>query len=189
MNNTITMQLYSLLIFIITGIVIGVFFDIFRILRKSFKTPDFITYIEDILFWIFSGILFLFVLFKFNNGEIRNYVVIGLIIGILVYVFTVSKYFIKISVSIIKFLKKILLYPLKLLIKLLKPFFFIVINVKKSIVNFCKKIKKSITERRILRINVEKYNKDKNKCNDNSFRKNNKKKLERLTYENNKKTL
>ena len=91
MDNTVAMQLYSLLIFTISGIAIGIFFDIFRILRKSFKTPDIITYIEDIIFWIFSGLFFLFMLFKFNNGEIRSYVVVGLAFGILIYIFTISK--------------------------------------------------------------------------------------------------
>ena len=39
-------QLFCLLIFILTGLVIGILFDIFRILRKSFKVPDIITYIK-----------------------------------------------------------------------------------------------------------------------------------------------
>ena len=43
-------QAYLFLIFIINGIVIGLLFDIFRILRKSFKTSDIITYVQDILF-------------------------------------------------------------------------------------------------------------------------------------------
>ena len=47
------------LIFVINGILIGVLFDIFRILRKSFKTSDVITTIEDILFWIITGIIIL----------------------------------------------------------------------------------------------------------------------------------
>ena len=83
MNNSIASQLYLLLIFIISGIAIGIFFDIFRILRKTFKTSDFVTYIEDVIFWILTGIFFLVVLFKFNNGEIRNYVILGVIIGII----------------------------------------------------------------------------------------------------------
>ena len=41
-------QAYLFLIFTINGILIGFLFDIFRILRKSFKTNDLITYIEDI---------------------------------------------------------------------------------------------------------------------------------------------
>lgn len=133
MDNTIAMQLYSLLIFTISGVAIGIFFDIFRILRRTFKTPDIITYIEDTIFWICTGIFFLFLLFKFNNGQIRNYVIIGIIMGVVIYILTISKYFIKINVNIINFIKKILLYPIKLictiLCKILKPFSFIVINI------------------------------------------------------------
>lgn len=144
MDNTIAMQLYSLLVFTISGIAIGIFFDIFRILRRSFKTSDIITYIEDIIFWIFTGVFFLFILFKFNNGEIRSYVIIGILLGILIYMLTISRYFIKISVDIIKFLKKILLYPLKsvwnILVKIIKPFSFVVINIRKTFKDFCKKM-------------------------------------------------
>ena len=52
-------QAYIFLIFVINGFLIGILFDIFRILRKSFKTKDIITYIEDILFWILTGLLLL----------------------------------------------------------------------------------------------------------------------------------
>lgn len=145
------MQLYSLLIFTISGVAIGIFFDIFRILRKTFKTPDIITYIEDTIFWICTGIFFLFLLFKFNNGVIRNYVIIGIIMGVVIYILTISKYFININVTIINFFKKILLYPIKLicgiLSKILKPFSFIVINMNKLFqknVEKCFNSKKSI---------------------------------------------
>ena len=47
------------LIFTINGILIGLLFDIFRILRKSFKTPDIITYIEDFFFWLITGLILL----------------------------------------------------------------------------------------------------------------------------------
>lgn len=148
MSNTIAIQIYSLLAFTISGIAIGIFFDIFRILRKSFKTPDIITYIEDIIFWIFSGLFFLFVLFKFNNGEIRAYIFLGLLFGVLIYIFTISKYFIKISVTIINFIKKVLLYPIKIILNILKivlkPFSFIVINIRKNTASFCRKIAKPI---------------------------------------------
>ena len=150
MENTFTMQLYSMLVFLISGIIIGVFFDFFRILRKSFKTSDIITYIEDIIFWILTGLFLIFVLFQINNGEIRLYNIIGLFIGIILYMIFVSKIFININVKIINFLKKIfiklfkiLLYPIKLLFnilkKLLKPISFFVINVKKITKNFSKK--------------------------------------------------
>ena len=56
-------QAYLFLIFALNGFVIGLLFDFFRILRKSFKTADIITYIEDILFWILSGLTVLYSIF------------------------------------------------------------------------------------------------------------------------------
>lgn len=147
MSNIIISQLYSLFIFIIAGITIGVFFDIFRILRKSFKTPDVITYIEDIVFWIFTGLFFIFILFKYNNGELRSYILIGLIFGIIIYIITISKYFINISVNIINKIKKILEYPIKLIYKILKSIYYFINNIKitffDKILKYDKKIKKN----------------------------------------------
>ena len=54
----VTNQAYLFCIFIINGIIIGILFDFFRILRKTFKTSDLITYIEDSMFWILTGIIF-----------------------------------------------------------------------------------------------------------------------------------
>ena len=47
-------QGYLFLIFTLDGLIIGILFDIFRILRKSFKTKDIVTYVQDILFWLIS---------------------------------------------------------------------------------------------------------------------------------------
>ena len=85
------LQLYNFFIFIILGIIISFIFDIFRILRKKFKTSNFITYIEDILFWVISGFLIMISIFRFNNGELRFYLFIGLSIGILIYILLLTK--------------------------------------------------------------------------------------------------
>lgn len=72
-------QAYIFIVFIINGILIGILFDCFRILRKSFKTSDLITYIEDILFWVIAGIVTLYFIFYYNNRRnsflhiFRNY--------------------------------------------------------------------------------------------------------------------
>ena len=134
----ISNQAYLFLIFIITGILIGLLFDFFRILRKAIKTNDFFTYIEDILFWILTGFILLFTTFTFNNGELRLFMFIGIIIGVFVYMITISSYIIKINVSIIDFFKNliikiinIIIIPIKFLKKIfLKPITFIFINIK-----------------------------------------------------------
>jgi len=136
-------QAYLFLIFTLNGIVIGLLFDFFRILRRSFKTTDIITYIEDILFWIIAGLILLYSIFVFNNGEIRLFIFLGIFIGISIYILIFSNHVIKASVYIIKKTKnvvknilKILIYPINIIIKILrkivfKPVSFIIINIKK----------------------------------------------------------
>jgi spore cortex biosynthesis protein YabQ len=89
-------QAYLFLIFTFDGIIIGVLFDFFRILRKIFKTKDFVTYIEDIFFWVITGIIILYSMYRFCDGEIRLFMIFGLIIGIGIYIFTINKYIMKI---------------------------------------------------------------------------------------------
>lgn len=159
-------QIYLLLIFMGSGVLIGLFFDIFRILRKSFKTPDIITYLEDFLFWIITGIYLIFIIFKFSFGQIRLFMFASLILGFALYILTISKFFIKLNVKIITILKKIIskilkviLYPFKFLIKLLKkiifkPITFITINVFKifnknvKISNLFSKNKKNTSQKK-----------------------------------------
>lgn len=127
MNNITINQTYLFFIFILNGILIGIIFDIFRILRKSFKTSNLITYIEDTLFWVISAFSVLYNLFIFNNGEIRSYIFIGIILGVLLYMLIFSKHIIKISVKIVTFFKniiykilKIITYPINFCIKIVK---------------------------------------------------------------------
>ncbi len=141
-------QLSTLLYFILTGAIIGILFDIFRILRKSFKTSDIITYIHDFLFWILTGAILLFSIFTFNNGELRGYIFIGIIFGITIYLLLFSKYFIKILVAIIGFIKKIVSYPLKIIYQfikkyILKPIHSIFDKIKENISKLNLKIKKN----------------------------------------------
>ena len=152
-------QTYLFIVFTIVGIIIGILFDIFRILRKSFKTKDIVTYIEDILFWILTGIIILFSMYKFSNGELRFFMIIGILMGTLMYMITFIRYVIKISVFIIKIIKTIIVYPVKVVEKILKkiiirPIFIICINFKKNFINFVKKNKKN----RGIFVKKEKYN-------------------------------
>ena len=100
-------QAFIFVLFILNGIFIGILFDFFRILRRIFKTKNIIIYIEDILFWILSGISIIFCMYNFTDGSLRLFMVIGLIVGITIYLISFSKIFIKISIIVINILKKI----------------------------------------------------------------------------------
>lgn len=116
MQSQILEQLCSFATFILVGFLIGLLFDSFRILRKTFKTSDLITGLEDILFWILTGLLTLFSIFKFNNGNIRVYIIFGIFIGITVYMLVFSKYVVNMLTKIINYIKKIVLFILKLVL-------------------------------------------------------------------------
>lgn len=126
------------LMFVLDGIVIGIIFDFFRILRKSFLTGNIVTAIEDIIFWILTGGIILYTVFVFNNGIIRGYMFLGVFCGILIYLVTFSKFFIKINVTIISFIKKIIfgiLMPMQWIFRvakkvIFKPISMIFINTK-----------------------------------------------------------
>lgn len=138
------------LIFMANGAIIGLLFDIFRILRRSFKTSDLITYVEDIIFWILTGIIILYSIFVFNNGEIRLYMFLAIAVGVTLYMLILSSHIIKINVAVITFCKRIIkkilgiiMIPFKLIFKLIKrilfkPISFIIINIRKSTINSLK---------------------------------------------------
>ena len=107
-------QAYLFLIFAFNGVVIGLILDFFRILRITFKTSNIITYIEDVLFWILTGISIIFFMYNFSDGTIRLFMIIALILGFLIYILSISKFIIKIFVFSIN---------------ILKDFFRIIINV------------------------------------------------------------
>lgn len=144
-------QAYLFAIFILNGFLIGLLFDVFRILRKSFKTADFITYLEDICFWIITGSIILYSIFKFNNGELRGYIFVGILCGVLIYMLIFSKIFIKVNLFIINFIKRIyyfvIIIPISFVSKILKriifkPISFLIINLRKTLSNFILKLKK-----------------------------------------------
>ena len=141
-------QLVEFFIYVVSGIAISIFFDIFRVLRKSIKTSNIMTYIEDFVFWIIVGVFLIWELFTISYGYLRSYIFIGLILGIVLYLLTFSKHFININVKILDKIKKIILKissilknftlligkilkPLLILVR--KPIYFLCVNIKKKI--------------------------------------------------------
>lgn len=131
-------QAYLFLVFSLTGVAIGIIFDIFRILRRTFKTANIITYIEDVLFWVLTGFLILYNIWYFNNGEIRIYIFLGIIMGILIYLSTISNIVIKSFTKFLSILIKILGLPFKSIMSIFRKIF---TNILTIFTKFTKKLK------------------------------------------------
>ncbi len=131
-------QAYLFLVFSLTGVAIGVLFDFFRILRRTIKTANIITYIEDILFWVLTGILILYNIWYFNNGEIRIYMFLGIILGVLIYMSTLSNIVVKLFTRILGIIIKVLELPFKTIIAVFRKIITIILSFS---IKYVKKIK------------------------------------------------
>lgn len=100
------------ILFLIIGICIGVFFDIFRAFRKIFKISDLLTNLQDISFMAIVGIIIVNSLILFNNGQLRFFIILAILLGITFYILSISRLCLIIFQFLMKFLKKILFFPI-----------------------------------------------------------------------------
>lgn len=105
---------------IISGLVGGVLYDFYRVLRFHSKPKRILSYIEDLFFWIILGFIFFLFIVKLTGGILRGYIFVGVILGGLIYFFLLSKYIYYIILSIFKLILelvseiiKILFYPFR----------------------------------------------------------------------------
>lgn len=76
---------------IITGVILSVFYDVLSSLRKAGLNSDIAIFFQDIFFFIIaSPVIFLFLLAT-TNGEVRFYIIFGIIIGFFSFKLTLSK--------------------------------------------------------------------------------------------------
>jgi spore cortex biosynthesis protein YabQ len=107
---------------LIAGVITGVLFDLYRVFR-GFENPNVVvTFIEDTLFWILTGIIVFIFLLNTNYAYMREYVYIAIAAGVLLYMAVLSKHFIKVQYKVIRTFTKLvrisfnfLLYPVQLL--------------------------------------------------------------------------
>jgi spore cortex biosynthesis protein YabQ len=113
----------KLIIFgLLSGIITGVLFDIYRLIR-GFENPNkILTIIQDLLFWTLTSIVVFIFLMYTNEGYINFYVYVCLIIGVYLYLKVFSRVFIKVQYKLFKFSGKafrvimnVILYPSDLL--------------------------------------------------------------------------
>jgi spore cortex biosynthesis protein YabQ len=116
-------QLYILISFFTSGLIIGLLFDVFRVTRRACRLPNIIIYIEDVLFWVITGVIIVGTILLCTDGQIRLYMILMMITGALFYFILISKLFLKINIKILDLLKNIF-------VNVLKPFKKIIIFLK-----------------------------------------------------------
>ena len=81
MADFIISQSASFLAFFCCGILAAAFFDLFRILRRLFTHSRLAIALEDILFWTMTGICVFLLLFLFQSGRLRIFLLFAFFLG------------------------------------------------------------------------------------------------------------
>lgn len=102
-------QLPVLISFVICGIVCGIFYDILKIKRRIFTDKYIFLFFDDLLFCMFSTIVFIFNAYSFNDGNIKWYEFPCMAFGFGVYRKTLSVIFIGVCFWLIDKTKELLL--------------------------------------------------------------------------------
>lgn len=90
------------------GFIMGILYDLFRIVKISISKGKLATIISDILYCVFLCFaLFLFCL-TVNEGEIRLYLLLGSMAGFFVYYFSLGVIIFSFSEKIVAFIKTII---------------------------------------------------------------------------------
>lgn len=121
------------------------YYDCFRVFRKYIPHHGIIVFLEDIFYFATSSIiLFSFIVDK-SAGGIRGFIIVGVVLGFILYFFTISIVFMKIIEFLFLIIKKvfnfilILFIPFKLLFRIFHYFYTKSHMLLCGIVRKCKK--------------------------------------------------
>lgn len=90
MNQDIVIELNFFLTSILWGVILLIMYDVFRILRRIIKHNSFFVFLEDIIYWVVSSILIFRMMYRQNNGIIRGFAILAILVGMLMYHGSVS---------------------------------------------------------------------------------------------------
>lgn len=100
-------QVISFVITIATGIVLGILFDCYRVLRGTFRPRCLTTCLTDLLYWLVATVVVFLALVISNWGELRFYVFLGILSGVGLYYRLLSVYAIRLFAGAIRLIKRI----------------------------------------------------------------------------------
>lgn len=90
MQLLVVEQIFTLMYAGILGVVLGFAYDIFRILRMIVNSKNISIFIQDVLYFIISGIITFWFVLYFNSGDSRFYILVGEAIGWILYHLTIG---------------------------------------------------------------------------------------------------
>lgn len=117
---SLAVQTRSFLLSLGLGFVLGIIYDIFRIIRLCISSKKFIVILFDVLYCTLACLLFFMFLLTVNEGQFRLYLLMGAGVGFAVYYFSLGAIIFSFSEFLTNFIKKrikrffaVLLFPFR----------------------------------------------------------------------------
>lgn len=129
MNQAINLEVRFFLTSVIWGVILLCMYDMLRIFRRVLHKSEILVAIEDVVFWAISSVLIFRMMYRMNNGVIRGFSIVGMLLGMVIYKYTLSEPFVTwvsiALIAVIRFAKKVIqvfLTPLRFFEKQCKRF-------------------------------------------------------------------
>ena len=99
-SAAISEQAASLGVSILIGGALFLLYDIFRIFRRVVPHGNFWIGVEDFFYWLCCTAVVFVMLYRENDGLVRGFSIGGIMIGMLLYYFLLSRFVIRINVMV-----------------------------------------------------------------------------------------
>lgn len=99
-SAAISEQAASLGVSILIGGALFLLYDIFRIFRRVVPHGNFWIGVEDFFYWLCCTAVVFVMLYRENDGMVRGFSIGGIMIGMLLYYFLLSRFVIRINVMV-----------------------------------------------------------------------------------------
>ncbi len=91
----------------LAGALLFFVYDLFRLIRRHESYNLVMIHVQDGLFWSLGLLILFFALFYINNGILRFYEFVGIILGVILYECTLSPWVLRVSDWILTFFSKV----------------------------------------------------------------------------------
>lgn len=125
---------------LILGAFLASVYDGVRIFRLLFPHWDWVVDVEDLVYWVFTAWMVFRTLFYYNQGMLRGYAFLGMFLGMLVYMLTISR-------LLLYGIRKLVPHWRRIQLKLRKPFVIFQEKMRKALKNITAEVKMAMKSR------------------------------------------
>lgn len=90
MSQGIVIELRFFMVSILWGALVLLAYDLLRVLRRIIRHRNLLVTIQDLLFWIIASVFIFTMIYVNNDGIIRGFSVMGMVIGMILYHYILS---------------------------------------------------------------------------------------------------